>query len=244
VPAGMPPTPVTPVLTPASWRPLYDMASRIGPTAALSRAYAGLEQAIIIAGPAGHALAPARAVSIALSVWPSGAAVRPGAMTVSEPVPLRGSGLVAVHGLASATSSTDGTLKLYRTAAYCGWQLALAWLRLGVCAGLFEAVLSHLSARLVAGAPLLRQQLIQGELADAMTEHLAARALVSEFSVAGPSVDAVVQAHQHITSGDRMLLRLLGANGLTVEGPGRAAYLSELLADVYLSRPAGSAAGG
>jgi Acyl-CoA dehydrogenase, C-terminal domain len=247
MPAGMPPTPTAPLLSSASWRSLYDVARHDGPAAALTRAYAGQERAVIIAGPAGHALAPSRAVSTALEVWPSGAAVRSKTLNVSEPVPLHRSGLVTVHGLATASrtanGTADGTPGPYRTVAYRGWLLALVWLRLGVCAGLLEAALSHLSARLVAGAPLLRQQLIQGELADAVTEHLAAQALVSGHSAACLSDDTVAQAHQHITSGDRVLLPLLGAGGITTDGPGRAAYVSELLADVYLSRSAGEAAG-
>lgn len=39
--------------------------------------------------------------------------------------------------------------------------------------------------------------------------------------------------HERITRADRALLRLLGAHGFVVPGPGWDAHLSELLADVY-----------
>ncbi len=217
-----------------AWQQLHDSARRNGPERALARAHADIAPHVIVAGPAGHAVAPAALARSASRAWPSGAPVdrRPGAVTVFTPVPLERSGLMAVRGLAVP----GGRAGYQVNVAYRGWLLTLSWLRLGISAGLLDTALSYLAHRTVAGEPLLRKQMIQGELSDAVTRQLAVRALVSGRRAADLSDTALADAHRQITAGDGVLLRLMGARGLTVEWPGQAAYASELLADAYLSR--------
>ncbi|MFI6027237.1 DUF2786 domain-containing protein [Amycolatopsis magusensis] len=100
------------------------------------------------------------------------------------------------------------------------------WLRLGLSQYLLDRCLEHLGERRTGGTTLLRQQLVQGAIAEVVTLHLQVRA---ELAVAGDS-PGEGQLHAKLTEADRGLLRLLGAAGFLAGGPGEVADLSELLA--------------
>ncbi|MFD5466896.1 hypothetical protein ACFWIQ_29320 [Kitasatospora sp. NPDC127059] len=128
------------------------------------------------------------------------------------------------------------------------WDTGLAWLRLGHSERLREACVAYLDARRVEGTSLLLQQLVKGALADALIEQLEIAGVLDDLAEADGECDPCSPAHPldtralarlqaQITEVDRALLRLLGAHGFTAEGPGREAYASELLADVYCGRP-------
>ncbi|MGW3228020.1 hypothetical protein [Kitasatospora sp. NPDC001095] len=112
------------------------------------------------------------------------------------------------------------------------WQAGLVWARLGASEGLRDAVVARLGKRTTDGTPLLMKQLVQGALADVLMEQLEAECVLSESDVP-PDAAAMGRLHDLITLADRALLRLLGAHGFTVPGPGCDAHLSELLADVH-----------
>ncbi len=159
-------------------------------------------------------------------VGPGGHAVVPEERTVAgEPVPLpwlSGSGVRAWRGLGPATVDR-----------YPGWLLDLAWLRLGLARGLLHATTAYLAGRRLAG-----RQLVQADLADVLSEHLTVLATLDDAR-ASTSDSALADAHARLSTADRALLRLHGAGGYTVAGPGRDAFVSELLADVYLPTPEG-----
>ncbi|MFI9360454.1 hypothetical protein ACIG5E_05265 [Kitasatospora sp. NPDC053057] len=137
------------------------------------------------------------------------------------------------------------------------WGTGLAWLRLGHSERLREACVAYLAARKVEGTSLLLQQLVKGALADALIEQLEIGSVLDELAEEAPDTEgaegaeepdllspsrpldarALARLQAQITEVDRALLRLLGAYGFTSEGPGRAAYASELLADVYCGWP-------
>ncbi|MFY1583586.1 hypothetical protein [Micromonospora sp. HUAS LYJ1] len=206
------------------WTRPYDTARSGGVEAALTALYDQVAAGALVAGPAGQALAPGDVGRAADRVWPGGTPLRQltGVTAVTLPAPVRDADLLAVRGL----PGPDGSgWEPYRT-----WLLGLAWLRLGSSAGLLDRARSQLAGRRAAGGPLLRQQLVQATLAEAVTDQLTVRALLTDPD---PAVD-LVQAHHQLTASDHVLLPVLGAAGYTEDGPGRAVYLSHLLADVYL----------
>ncbi|TDB74910.1 hypothetical protein [Micromonospora sp. KC723] len=215
-------------VAPTRWTRPHDTARRAGVEAALTDLYDQVAAGSLVAGPAGHALAPGVVGRAAERVWPGGTPLRglTGVATVPLPAPVRDADLLAVRGLPAPQAAG---WEPYRT-----WLLGLAWLRLGVSAGLLDRARAHLAGRRAADGPLLRQQLVQATLAEAVTDQLTVRALLTDADPdAGP--DAVlVQAHHQLTTSDHALLPVLGATGFTEDGPGRAVYLSHLLADVYL----------
>lgn len=221
------------------WQSLHDTARGHGPGAALARLYAALPEDTLPVGPAGHALVPAAAGRASARPWPpagrAGTSRERGAEPMPGPPLTAGSGpggreLIALRVPGRATGIAASSSPGYRA-----WLLALAWLRLGVSAGLLDAARAYLSARTVAGAPLLSRQLVRGALADAATE-LTARATLAGRHAAELPGALLAEVHWQITAADRTLSRLLGASGFTADGPGLAAYLSELLADTYVTR--------
>jgi alkylation response protein AidB-like acyl-CoA dehydrogenase len=108
-----------------------------------------------------------------------------------------------------------------------GWVAALGRLRLGLSEWLLDQAIAHLRDRATGGAPLIQQQLVRGNLADAV---------IIQQEVLGMLAADVPGAYPHgrLTEADRITLRLLGASGFLSDGPGQLAYLSELLADAYL----------
>ncbi|MGZ9933869.1 hypothetical protein ACXNSR_28800 [Streptomyces sp. NC-S4] len=107
-------------------------------------------------------------------------------------------------------------------------------LRLGVAEGLRDACVEHLAARPSGESTVLMQQMVKGQLAEALADQLELSALLdSGAPVQGPFLRSV---HGRITRNGRSLLRLLGARGYLADGPGAVAEVSELLADIH--RPA------
>ena len=167
-------------------------------------------------GPGGHLVVPARAT-------PGGGTARRRA-AVAE-------GMLAAEGLAvvrrpGPDPGTAGD-------KFREWLTGLAWLRLGTSERLLGSCLGYLGGRSTGGSPLIGQQMVKGDVSDAVIEQMEVRAVLS--GAAGILLTAAELGHLHrqLTGADRMLLRLLGASGFLADGPGRQALVSELLADVY-----------
>jgi hypothetical protein len=122
-----------------------------------------------------------------------------------------------------------------------GWVPALTWLRLGLSEWLLARAVEFLNGRMSGGVPLIQQQLVRGSLAEVV---IAQREVLGVLDAQPPGPMAVPLAthlHAELTSADRTALRLFGASGFLVDGPGQVAYLSELLADAYLDAEDGDA---
>ncbi|MEV8504557.1 hypothetical protein AB0368_06955 [Actinoplanes sp. NPDC051475] len=117
------------------------------------------------------------------------------------------------------------------------WRLGLAHVRLGASRRLREQAQRYLSARTVGGTPLLLQQMVKGSLADALGRQIEAETVLSGAVPGALSQATLRHVHETITETDRELLRLLGASGFRLDGPGVTAHASALLADAYLDRP-------
>jgi hypothetical protein len=185
----------------------------------------------LLCGPSGYAVAPAPTAEGARR-WRSAGTTADraaGHETRATTVPLRALGLVAIRCASPPPASPSG---------YVPWALRLTWLRLGLSGALLDACTEYLRGRATGGEPMLSQQLIKGALADTVIAHLEAETVLSGGGVTLPELADV---NGSITRTDRELLRLLGASGFTLDGPGRTAYVSEVLADAYIG-PTGSGA--
>ncbi|MGP3910942.1 hypothetical protein [Nonomuraea sp. 10N515B] len=118
------------------------------------------------------------------------------------------------------------------------WALGLVWLRYGLSEALLESCLDYLGGRTVGGSPLLLQQMVKGQLAEAVVEQLEVLTMLDGARPGDLSQDALASLHQQITRADRRLLRLLGGSSLRADGPGQDAHVSELMADAYTGRTA------
>ncbi|MFG2903921.1 hypothetical protein ACGF13_02460 [Kitasatospora sp. NPDC048286] len=185
------------------WRECRARARRDGIVEAVRGLNTALSPHAPPRGPGGHALVPADAVPL------------PGGQD--------GPGLGAAAAEPAAAAGARASVE---------WQAGLVWVRLGTSEGLRDAVVARLAKRTTDGTPLLMKQLVQGALADVLMEQLEAECVLSESDVP-PDAAAMGRLHDRITLADRALLRLLGAHGFTVPGPGWDAHLSELLADVH-----------
>ncbi len=138
--------------------------------------------------------------------------------------------LVADRGEASRAAELPGgcvlVLRGNGTAVSPEWAISLVWLRFGLSEALLDACLAYLGSRRSGESTLLQQQMVQGTLAEALTEHLEIGAELA----GSPHVEHL---HQKITQVDRSLLRLLGASSFLLGGPGEVADISELLACAY-----------
>jgi hypothetical protein len=106
------------------------------------------------------------------------------------------------------------------------------WLRLGLSQGLLDQCMGYLGERRGGEEPLLRKQMVQDNLAQAVTGQLEIEA---DLVAAGDVLPAAQAEYLHIrlSDVDRKLLRLLGASSYLAGGPGEVADVSELLAGVY-----------
>lgn len=105
------------------------------------------------------------------------------------------------------------------------------WVRLGLSAALLDACVAYLGERRSGDTTLLRQQMVQGDIADAVIGQLEVRA---ELAAADEVPDPVLSyLHTKLIEVDRGLLRLLGASGYLAGGLGEVADFSELLAGAY-----------
>ncbi|WP_194911399.1 acyl-CoA dehydrogenase family protein [Catenulispora rubra] len=108
----------------------------------------------------------------------------------------------------------------------------LAAVRLGVLRGALDRAVEHLSGRLSGGEPLVRKQLITGAIADVMagTEMLRAYAQTQ----GGPA--ALADVHTRLDVLGWEVLKLFGAAGYLADSPGRALYVSALVAGTWVPR--------
>ena len=108
----------------------------------------------------------------------------------------------------------------------------LAAVRLGVLRSALDQAVEHLSGRISGGEPLIRKQLITGAIADVMagTEMLRAYAQTQ----GGPA--ALADIHTRLDGLGWEVLKLFGAAGYLADGPGRALYVSALVAGTWVPR--------
>ncbi|WP_238011744.1 hypothetical protein KZZ52_46270 [Dactylosporangium sp. AC04546] len=191
-----------------------------GPEAAVRVLYSGFDGPTLVRGPRGHGIAAIRAVDPVARVWPSGDAARL-RLCARQPAALDGTGLRA---FASIDPVDDGE-------PAGEWQLALAWLRLGLSTRLAAAVVTYLDGRTVGGQPQSQLQLIKGALADIAIAHLDVHTALGAPAL---TADELGDMHEQLTDADRAALLLLGAAGFVADGPGVLAHVSELLADAYV----------
>lgn len=180
---------------------------------------------VLPCGPGGHAVVPAVIAATADRVrWDGREYVRADG---AEEVLHDGGGVVALRhrpgGRAEFIDAVDRR---------DDWSLGLVWLRLGLSEGLLDACVRHLDGRACGDSTVLRQQLVKGAVADVLIEHLEVHAVLAG-GVSEPT--RLAHLHEQITAADRALLRLLGARGYLVDGPGEAAYRSEVLAEAYVA---------
>lgn len=200
---------------------LHDTALRCGPMEALTELHGTAGDGVLVPGPAGHVVAPDALVRHARLVLRSGQVADrdPNVERDLTPPPLADLGLRALC-LGAGTPSP---------------QAEVVWLRLGLSRRLLAACVDHLAARVVGDAALVNQQLVRAALGEAWTAHASVETGLSVLD--DLDGEAVRDLHDLLTSTDRDLLVLLGAAGFTIDGPGSAAYVSELLSDVYTGGP-------
>ncbi|MFJ8004001.1 hypothetical protein [Streptomyces fagopyri] len=228
------PSPQDALRDPKLHQRVHAEAASVGLVVALTLLHHALGPDTVAGGVHGHVIAPVEVARTARRVWTGEryANLAPSRSPGTAPVLLEGSGLTTLRWepppwarYPEAAEPPDGV---------GWWGTALAWLRLGHSRQLFSLATAHLGQRTFSGSPLLRQQMIKGTVADAAVEHLE---LESALAAAGsdPLPDAgLYHWHDRLTAVDGALLRLLGAYGYAATGPGRAAYASELLCDVYV----------
>lgn len=173
----------------------------------------------LLAGPAGHCLAPAAECA-------GSDHLRLGTHRVpraeAEMVATGLENVIALRVSRPPTAAGDD-----RAACRTLGRLRETWTR-----RLLGDTIGYLGARRSAGSPLLDRQLVQAAIADTAIALDEAAALLSPDS--DPPVSLLRFAHRRITDADRMLGDLLGAYGFTATGPGVLPHVSELLADAYL----------
>ncbi|MEI5527102.1 hypothetical protein WB401_34655 [Streptomyces brasiliscabiei] len=169
-------------------------------------------------GPGGHVVAPAGTAGTAGAAG----AASGGAVTTLR---VEGGTVVAWRSRAEPRDEPESPC--------AAWVLGLTCLRLGLSERLLDAVLAHLGGRTVGGAKLLHQQLVKGGVAEAVMEQLEIETMLSGATPGDLDDGVLAGLNAQITETDRMLLRLLGAMSFLTDGPGQAARVSELIADVY-----------
>lgn len=221
---------------PEPWSAVRHTARHEGPVPALLALHRQAGERTLVHGPGGHALAPTELVRTANRACRQGSsAVRePARETVLTTPPLTELGLVAL-GCRTEEPPDTATGTATGTATDSGaWNVSLAGLRLGLSERLRDAVLSHLGTRTFGDAPVLQQQLLKGELADATIGHLEVASTLTTSLEHGLDDVELAGLHHRLTSLDGALLPLLGALGFRLPGPGTDTHVSELLADLYV----------
>ena len=201
-------------------RRLHDTARRSGPAPALAMLHRLAGRGAVVRGPGGHALVPTTVAHAAGGSRPSGPAFEV----------LRGLGVEVLRGAGDADEPPGAEQQ--------EWSAALLWLRLGLSTRLLDAALDRIGAGISGGAPLTQQQLVKGELADLSIARAEIRALLTHGGPEALTEAALGLLHDRLTDADRRTLKLLGAWGFALDGPGADAYASELLADIYLGAAA------
>lgn len=108
----------------------------------------------------------------------------------------------------------------------------LAAVRLGVVRRLLDEAVEHLSGRVVGDEPLVRKQLIVGAIADIIAEVETLRA----YANSQQDPDALGDVHTKIDDLGWQVLQLFGAAGYIADHPGRALYVSALVANTWVDR--------
>ena len=108
----------------------------------------------------------------------------------------------------------------------------LAAVRLGLVRSVLDQVVEHLSGRLSGDEPLIRKQLITGAIADIMAGIEMLR--VYTQTQGGPA--ALADIHTQLDGLGWEVLKLYGAAGYLADGPGRALYVSSLVAGTWVPR--------
>ncbi|WP_103349352.1 hypothetical protein [Amycolatopsis sp. CA-128772] len=162
--------------------------------------------------------------------------------------PAGGSAFGAGGAAVLPAGPVDGDVLVVRTAQLPGGAVVLArtsrpagptdpilatgsvWLRLGLSGALLDTALGYLGGRQSGDTTLLRRQLVQGAVAEALTGQLQVRATLTAQDAAPAALSYL---HNRLTETDRTLLRLLGAAGFARGGAGEVADVSELLAGAY-----------
>ncbi|MDQ7808806.1 DUF2786 domain-containing protein [Amycolatopsis sp. A133] len=200
-------TTISPPLT-ATWLRCHDIARADGLAPALAVLHAALPAGAPVFGAGGAA------------VLPAGPAERDGDVLVVRTAELPGGSVVLVRTNRPA-SHPDPILAT-----------GSVWLRLGLSGALLDTGLAYLGGRRSGDTTLLRRQMVQGAVAEALTGQLEVRAFLTAHASAPPP-DALSYLHRRLTDTDRVLLRLLGAAGFVRGGAGEVADVSELLAGAY-----------
>ncbi|WP_410606157.1 DUF2786 domain-containing protein [Amycolatopsis sp. lyj-109] len=176
--------------------------------------------------------------------------LRPALAVLHAALPAGASAFGAGGAAVLPAASADGDVLVVRTAELPGGPVALVrthrpagrpdpilatgsvWLRLGLSGALLDSGLAYLGGRRSGDTTLLRRQMVQGAVAEALTGQLEVRAFLTAHE-RGLSPDALAYLHRRLTDTDRVLLRLLGAAGFVRGGAGEVADVSELLAGAY-----------
>lgn len=193
-------------------RECEQIARNEGLAAGLAAALSGTE--VIATAPGRYAAIPAREV-------PAGAAVRTHTLADLEDITF-----VECPGQRPA-----GTLGLVEIGKL------VAAVRLGLVRGLLDQAVEHLSGRMVGDEPLVRKQLITGAIADIIAEVELLRA----YANSQQDPDAVGDLHTKLDDLGWQVAKLFGAAGYIADHPGRALYVSALVANTWIDRTGASA---
>lgn len=191
-----------------TWLRCHDIARADGPAPALEALYAALPAGASVFGPGGAAVLPDGPVGHDDDVRTVRTAALPG-------------GSVVLVRTGRPASCADPFLAI-----------GAVWLRLGLSGGLLDTGLGYLGARRSGDTTLLRRQLVQGAVAEALTGQLEVRAFLTAHASAPPP-DTLSYLHTRLTETDRVLLRLLGAGGFACGGAGEVADVSEMIAGAH-----------
>ena len=190
----------------ATWLRCHDTARAEGMAPALAVLHAALPAGEPVSGAGGAAVLPAGPVD--------------GDVLVVRTAELPGGPVVLV--------------RTHRPAGHPDPVLATGsvWLRLGLSGALLDTGLAYLGGRRSGDTTLLRRQMVQGAVAEALTGQLEVRAFLTAHDPVPEALrpEALAYLHRRLTDTDRVLLRLLGAAGFVRGGAGEVADVSELLA--------------
>ncbi|WDO09730.1 hypothetical protein ME763_31015 [Streptomyces murinus] len=212
--------PAVPPDTPA---PLRALARHDLPHRALTALHRQAGEGTLVHGPAGHALAPAELVASARRSCRAGLTGERLALAERElTTPLLARlGLAAVHSTA-VPRGADRFL-----------DISVLWVRLGMTERLLDAVTAYLGERSFGDMKLSKHPVLKDTLAGAAVSLLQVAARLCDADATDLDDTALRLLHHDLGATGRALLDLLGAYGLTEDGPGAGAYVCEVLADLY-----------
>ncbi|EOD65931.1 DUF2786 domain-containing protein [Amycolatopsis vancoresmycina] len=232
-------TTISPPIT-ATWLRCHDTARAEGMGPALAVLHAALPAGAPVFGTGGVAVLPAGPVDGDVLRALLAKAESSSFPEEAEALSAKAQELMTRHALdrvlvTAGPELPGGTVVLARTGRAAGptgpvLAIGSVWLRLGLSGALLDAALDYLGGRQSGDTTLLRRQLVQGAVAEALTGQLQVRAALTADT---PAPAALSYLHTRLTETDRVLLRLLGAAGFARGGAGEVADVSELLAGAY-----------